>query len=136
MRECAFCSHTGKLTNEHIISQWLSKLFPGEITSRRKVAGGMVENIGKFIDYKAKTVCKDCNEGWMSTLENEKAKPVLTPLVIGKSDIPITAEDAHSIALFAFSKAVVIDCSTRSREAFFPRSVRHAFRNIDASQVS
>jgi hypothetical protein len=128
MRECAFCSHVGKLTNEHVISQWLAKLFPGKITSRRKVADEMVENIGNAIDYKAKTVCKACNEGWMSALENERAKPVLTPLVIGKQNIPITPEDAHSIALFAFSKAVVIDTSARHREQFFPRSVRHAFR--------
>ena len=87
-----------------------------------------MEFAGNAIDYKAKTVCKACNEGWMSTIENEHAKPVITPLVIGKLDIPITAEDARSIALFAFSKVIVIDYSARDREPFFPRNVRHSFR--------
>ena len=33
--------------------------------------------------WKARVVCGDCNNGWMSDLENDHAKPVLTPLITG-----------------------------------------------------
>lgn len=128
MPECAFCSHAGKLTHEHITSAWLSKLFTSPVTSRYITPDEIKEFSGDSIDYKVKAVCKSCNEGWMSDIEGGHAKPVLTPLITGELDIPITSSDARSIALFAFSKAVTIDYSVRGRTPFFPRSVRHSFR--------
>jgi len=129
MKECAFCSHQGKLSNEHIVSQWLKGLFPGRITSIIGDGRGLKKPFtSESIDWKAKVVCEACNNNWMSDIESHHAKPILTPLVTGKMDIPIDQAAAHSLALFVFKTAVILDHSNRSREPFFSRRIRHAFR--------
>jgi hypothetical protein len=105
-KECAFCPHTGKLSLEHIIPKWINPLFPGKkLFSATNQAGDVVRQYtDKKIDWTAKVVCKSCNETWMSNIENQHAKPVMTDLIIGKVDIPIPQSSARSIALFAFNR--------------------------------
>lgn len=131
MPECAFCSHDGKLTAEHITSEWTAELFPGKIRARSADpnTGEDREWEWNSPDFKAKVVCEQCNTRWMSNIENQHAKPVLTPLIIGKLDIPIGLKEARSIALFSFKTAVVLDHAHRRAESpFFDRNSRHAFR--------
>ena len=65
----------------------------------------------------------------MSRLENDHAKPAMADLIAGKSGIPIPQSRAYSIALFAFKTAVVVEYLSRGRtDRFFPRNVRHRFR--------
>jgi hypothetical protein len=129
MKECAFCSHTGKLSAEHIVSAWMKPLFPGPVKARY---GSGDEFIRDSMDWKAKVVCETCNNTWMSKIESEHAKPVLTPLLTGETDVPIGLAEAHSMALFAFKTAVVLDHAGRDREPFFSRRVRYAFRERQA----
>lgn len=77
------------------------------------------------IDLKARVVCKPCNEGWMSNLENQHAKPAMSDLIAGK-DILISESRAKSIALFAFKTAVVVDHMGRD-EPFYTVSARREF---------
>jgi hypothetical protein len=129
MPKCAFCDYNGKLTREHITSQWIRDLFPGRIKARRFEADGSVKKWEwDALDYKARVVCGQCNHGWMNDLENGVAKPALTPLITGKFDIPIGLDEAEAIALFAFKNAVVIDHAERDREPFFSDSERADFR--------
>lgn len=71
MRECAFCNHTGKLTREHISSKWMNKLFPGRLAVRRfDHKDGSETNLSwNSLEFKARVVCKTCNEGWMHDIE-------------------------------------------------------------------
>lgn len=130
MKECAFCEHTGKLSAEHIASEWMRDLFPGRRTAWF-ISGNMKEK-KRFetdaMDWKARVVCENCNNTWMSNIEKEHAKPALTPLITGQMDIPIDRARAHSMALFAFKTAVVLDHTQRLQEPFFSKRIRHAFR--------
>jgi hypothetical protein len=131
MKECAFCDHTGKLSAEHISSDWMGKLFPGKITAKRFDENDAKEKEWQWnsLDFKTKVVCKRCNETWMSATENQHAKPVLTPLITGEVDIPIDLAKARSMAIFSFKTAVVLDHARRDRESpFFDRDARHLFR--------
>ena len=128
MKECAFCDHTGKLSNEHIVSQWLRKLFPGRVRAWYGESGTLKEFKADSMNWKAGVVCKNCNETWMSDIENNHAKPVLTPLVTGQLGVPIGLKEAKSIALFAFKTAVVLDHANRERGPFFSRRLRYAFK--------
>ncbi|MGA3081476.1 MAG: hypothetical protein ABSD44_08855 [Terracidiphilus sp.] len=130
MSECAFCPHTGKLSAEHIASAWMRELFPG-----RRTAWIQNDNMKErktfetdSIDWTAKVVCENCNNTWMSAIEGKHAKPALTPLITGQMDIPIDRSRAHSMALFAFKTAVVLDHTQRFREPFFSKRIRYAFR--------
>jgi hypothetical protein len=130
MPECAFCSHEGKLSREHITGKWMRELFPGKkIVSYSTTKGTNLEYPIEKLDWKAKVVCETCNNTWMSDIEKHHAKPVLTPLITGQMDIPIGLSEAHSIALFTFKTAVVLDHAySRSGEPFFERTQRHEFR--------
>jgi hypothetical protein len=130
-RECAFCAHTGKLSNEHIFAKWVRDLFPG--TTDAYYIGGSSNRNERFvtekIDWKAKVVCDKCNNTWMSDIENVHGNPVLTPLVTGReTDLPITQTMARSIAIYAFKTAVVQNHADHKSNPFFPARVRHAFR--------
>jgi hypothetical protein len=61
------------------------------------------------IDWRAKVVCENCNNNWISRIEDEHGKPVLTPLIEGDKVIPIDQTAARYIAIWAFKTAVVID---------------------------
>ncbi|NJC71906.1 hypothetical protein HC031_19615 [Planosporangium thailandense] len=84
---CPFCGAVGKLTGEHVLGDWLSriglKLDPVALTT------GPLNRIGRNIgvtppfNRKVRDVCGPCNNGWMSRLE-DVAKRVLTPLILGE----------------------------------------------------
>src|SRR6185437_10052806 len=129
-RECAFCPETAKLSGEHIWSAWMEQLIPGRklFTSRDERGEIAWQRVAPGLDWTAKVVCKRCNETWMSDIENRHAKPAMADLIVGKIDLRISHSRAHSMAVFAFKAAVVLDHMQRNREPFFVRPVRHRFR--------
>ena len=133
MRECAFCSISANLTAEHVISRWVSEGFRGEKLARLTDSRGQVrEWASDELDWKARVVCRPCNNTWMSDIECQHAKPVMGPLIAGKINIPIRETEARSLALFAFKTAIVVDQTQRHREPFFSPRIRHSFRkNLD-----
>jgi hypothetical protein len=125
--ECAFCPSTAKLSGEHVWSDWMNALVPGE-----KKFLNMIERTdwsSSTLNWKAKVVCEPCNNGWMSNIESQHAQPAMTDLIAGKVDISISQSRANSIAFFAFKTIVVLEHLNRGRTSrFFPRQVRHRFR--------
>lgn len=101
----------GNLSLEHITSAWMNELFLGENKHTRAHKGKKTQwTTTDGVNWKARVVCKECNNGWMSDLESKHAKPVLTPLITGEVlGIPITQQEARSIALWIFKTAVIID---------------------------
>jgi hypothetical protein len=64
----------------------------------------------------------------MSDLENQYAKPVIANLILSDKLTTLSAEQAASIAKFAFKCMVVADHGAiPSRPSFFPRSMRYKF---------
>jgi hypothetical protein len=131
-KECAFCSGSAKISGEHVVSRWISKsIFPGLGKHRihKHNSGEVKEWIGKGVQWQLKVVCTKCNNEWMSRLEDEHAKPRLTPLIKGSNiAIPIDLEYARSIALFAFKTALVVDQIQYNASPFFSKEVRSEFR--------
>ena len=85
--------------------------------------------ISEGIDSKTKVVFGNCNETWMSDIENRHAIPVLKPMITGSSTVPITRDTARSLAIFSFKTAVVLDHARRVGDPFFPPNVRANFMN-------
>lgn len=95
---------------------------------RRGVDGEIINYwMGTGIDITAKVVCKPCNEGWMSNLEDRHARPALSDLIVGNNPVPLTHSRARAIARFSFKTAVVVDHMSRDREPFFSTKVRYRF---------
>jgi hypothetical protein len=55
----------------------------------------------------------------MSDIENNHAKPAMSELIVGNSDVPIETLRARSIALFCFKTAAVIDLISPLDAPFF-----------------
>jgi len=131
MGKCAFCTHSGKLSAEHIFARWVRDLFP-----TKKIAfyiGGTAVRSRRFeaetIDWNAKVACANCNSTWMSDIEVTHGKPVMTPLIVGEIGVPITREIARSIAIYAFKTSVVANHADRGTEQFFSARLLYAFRS-------
>ena len=86
---CCFCS-SEDLTHEHIFPRWLSRKFLKTDRERHQrfslnfssptpydnIAKGKSHK-GRIISKKVKCVCKKCNNGWMSSIENEVRNRIL-----------------------------------------------------------
>jgi hypothetical protein len=108
----------------------MNSLFPGKkrFTNMDEKGEIFAEWTSNKLDSKAKVVCEACNNGWMSEIDGQHAKPALLDLISGKLDIPVTQSRAASIALFCFKTASVFDLIGKNQKPFFAIADRYAFR--------
>lgn len=95
---CIFCGSQYQITKEHVFPVWLRDIFrrgptdthtfgfhdenpitPGASTVARRRSGQ-----GQVGSKKIRKVCRQCNNGWLSRLEDD-ARPILYDLVYGNS---------------------------------------------------
>lgn len=101
MAICCFCGRTGKLTKEHVWPKWLRK-WPAYEVGRKAFGTGQqvrlepvssldpdgriqvsMTSVGResqYLPFVTVPVCAQCNNGWMSHLE-QGAQRVMTPLI-------------------------------------------------------
>jgi hypothetical protein len=132
MKRCIFCDCEAKLTAEHLRSQWINKLLSERthryvISHRDRPGAPMKQWETQSFDLKAKVVCAQCNNGWISDLENKEGKPLLKDLI--RHDAPVTflPRGVRSLASFAMKSAFIADCINVDREPFFDAATRKAF---------
>jgi hypothetical protein len=117
------------MTGEHLWPAWASELL-----GKRKFINLRKEKSGKVITWehdelnaKAKVVCRECNNGWMSDLEN-RMKVVAANMVLTLSPTALGDKEITTIAEFAFLKAVVGDYMHENHPAFYSAEERYLFR--------
>lgn len=89
---CIFCGAFG-LTHEHIWADWLKDYIPRDqpyhISRKADVSPYETESVslerktGDFHSRRVYCVCKACNSGWMSQLQ-ERVRPYLVPMLKGQ----------------------------------------------------
>jgi hypothetical protein len=88
--KCIFCDSMG-ITKEHMWADWLRKYIPRQLqnhaTSFAKyhpdiIERAIVTRTGDPHSRRIKCVCGNCNNGWMSQIQ-ESAKPYIIPLLRG-----------------------------------------------------
>lgn len=77
--KCLFCQNT-PLTKEHVLPQWLRQHYPDISAINEFTANPKKRWTTQLFDLTARVVCKQCNEGWMSDLEN-KFKPLFNEMI-------------------------------------------------------
>jgi hypothetical protein len=106
---CAFCGATAKLTGEHVLGDWLSRigLELDPVAHRTGPLNRIGRDVGVTPPFRrtVRDVCGRCNNGWMSQLE-DVAKRVLTPCILGESS-RIERADHHAIAAWLEKTALV-----------------------------
>lgn len=126
---CIFCQQYGKLTREHLWSDWIGGLFGKReeyTVQRKRPTGELIEWETVGLNQTATVVCGKCNNEWMSDVETQ-AKPILSPLI--KYGVPLSFLPAGLaiLAAFAFKNAIISDHTYRERKPFFPISDRVRF---------
>lgn len=106
---CTFCGkNDSKPSKEHVLPKWVTNEFPDAIkweTINRLT--NYTRKTTKHVNITAKHPCENCNNGWLSRLEN-KAKPILAPLIHG---VPTTLSPSAQavIGIWFFARAVMFD---------------------------
>jgi hypothetical protein len=90
---CIFCGAPG-LTHEHIWADWLKNYIPrdqpyhtvrkADISPYETEQASVKRQTGDFHSRRIYCVCKPCNTGWMSHLQ-ELVRPYLAPMLLGQT---------------------------------------------------
>lgn len=112
-RVCAFCPQTANLTGEHLFAEWIDKLLTKStshyVFADRDPTDRSVRRFSaRHLNRTFKCVCADCNNGWMSDIDNE-ARNTLKDVILYRAPVSFLASGIESIARFTFKNALVAD---------------------------
>ena len=120
---CIFCgvagmrTPEGKLTKEHIYSNWARRFVPRSMKNFRSLRATrhpdrtdfiIVRRSGDLRDWQVACVCAACNNGWMRQRLDEVARPVLIPLIKGEQT-RLSPEHQLIVATWAAMKTMVAE---------------------------
>jgi hypothetical protein len=100
------------MTEEHLIASWAYRAF----AERRKPTNGFRATLsaGRMqihdgdADLTAKVICRECNNGWVSRIDNAAAQ-VMRPLVRGQSEVALDCEGQAAVAAWIYKSALMFD---------------------------
>jgi hypothetical protein len=133
--KCFFCGAEGPLTQEHVLPDWLRHLgFKG--TGLRELVqdsdAPIIQQGGAF-SKTLKIVCAECNNVWMSAMEDD-AKPVLLSMFQAAATGNQTMLDSWAqlaLARWAFKTAAVMTQLSAQTARTFPPTHASSFRDRD-----
>jgi hypothetical protein len=105
---CPFCGNAAG-TDEHVIPEWVSKTL-----NPHRERGRLIDKASDFPRRLVKVdktfpVCIECNEGWLSVLEND-TRSVLETMIRGV-DRRVTPDEQRVLATWAYKSALLLDLS-------------------------
>ncbi len=117
-RTCIFCEGKG-LSKEHFWPDWISnhifksdtdkhtaEVYSGEVKSKPELEK-KTERSGNLITKKFRVVCVECNNGWMSQLE-ESIKPFILSVIQNK-EMTLNCEQVAMLARWVAMKVLVAE---------------------------
>lgn len=136
--KCAFCEGGG-LSKEHLWPAWAKPFLPERAIAERVEQQLTFSEKVKLVSpshtktrnghpwtRKFRVVCRTCNNGWMSILEDQ-TKPVLSP-IIATMPHTITTESLALIARWVVLKVMVAE-QFQPHDAVFTQRQRTQFMN-------
>jgi hypothetical protein len=102
-KRCIFCDLPKKMSREHIWGRWLRSYVSANMNKHHlhatRILAPNVPNVSELriragdpIRSNVRVVCEDCNNTWLSRIQ-EQAKPILIPLIQGRTtSLGITAQ--------------------------------------------
>ena len=139
---CFFCWQADRpLTEEHVWPKWVSRLLFGRYNSGhfrhlRSTGDSTTCNWpSPYLDVTTKKVCLDCNNRWLSSLENQ-VKPLASPLIVGEGlvSFALAPESQALLAAWAYKMAMLVDVSNPDTSIeFFTAADRLRFRQTTSA---
>lgn len=112
--DCLACGTTSSpASREHVFSRWLLTEFGPDISMAlyKRLDDGAREQRRaeiKLDSFKLKKICKCCNNGWMSKLE-ESAKPLILGVIRGVREFGSLSEDERRILARWAGKTAIVE---------------------------
>lgn len=134
---CTFCAGRAN-SDEDVIPKWVLRLLrkqDGERVPMRTYRFGKPphDRLVANSALKVGSVCRGCNSGWMSRLE-EDVKPILTPMILGNS-VKLTVRQQERLTTW-MTKCAIIYESMASGEVFYNGLDRCHFMKTQAPLIS
>lgn len=130
-KRCIFCGERVD-SREHVWPQWLVRIIEPLPGSNKTLFAIRTNKDGQSNRWKrstpelvTKSVCRGCNEGWMSDME-QTTKPILCPMIKGEETTLTTIQQTR-IAIWMLKVAIVLD-SMSFEARFYEESERFHFR--------
>lgn len=137
---CAFCLRPAKMSGEHVWADWIQKAFNLRKYVFRQIIhdADEVPHIARqwhtpSVNLKAHVVCENCNNTWMSDLENQN-KSITKDMILSGYSLSLLPAGIATLAASAFKTAVIVDymnTSTGRRpfaDSYFRPIIRNRFR--------
>lgn len=125
MRSCIFCDGPAS-TKEDAWPHWLMRLLGGNIGIIEAERSGKEPQSWRASGLRVKFICSNCNNGWMSQLEN-RVKPIVESLFSEKR-VTLDSHDQATLAAWSFKNAMVFEALRLNRSWFFDESERRSLR--------
>ena len=117
---CIFCNQQKEKSKEHIWPRWLQKeIGHNEKTTYQGVHLSPIYpksirvHSGESLVFG--DICKDCNNGWMSTLEAD-CKPIIIKLINNRNTITaLNKIEREKLSVWAFKTALMINAGSNYR---------------------
>lgn len=127
---CIFCGDSD-MTEEHLIAAWVLRAFhrrrrPDPGFTGTFVGGGEMRLSPKEPISTAKVVCRRCNNGWLSVVDNAAAE-VLKPLIRGDDTVTLDAKGQTVFAAWIYKCALIFDAAAKANDGGLA-SLREGFR--------
>ncbi len=115
-KHCVFCNCKGHKSKEHLWPRWMHRYLPlegngenvREVSEHKwkdQVASKQLRRQGNLVTTKFRVVCKSCNSGWMSELENE-VKPLLVK-ILNSEKVALDKNAQNLLARWVSVKVIV-----------------------------
>jgi hypothetical protein len=128
MRTCIFCNKPVN-SKEDAWPLWLVRKFgnseEGIVEGQRGQQIPHSWRAGKFL-LRTGNVCKNCNNGWMSDLEN-RVKPIIERFFLGQG-VSLDPSDQATLAGWICKNAMVYETLRHNSPCFFTSQERKLFR--------
>ena len=126
-KRCIFCDGIGPFSLEHAFPLWMRQIFPKD--GRFEVQRGTDAEqrswkSGSHFGFTSRAVCRSCNNGWMSALENS-VKPMLWPMFFPGRRTELRKEEKTLLATWAVKTAMVLEFAGPRRRLFEDTHRRH-----------
>ena len=132
---CGFCEGPEKITNEHVLGEWIGHLWGArrggrqmQHTHTRDTDTTRVWQAYR-LDQQVRMACGTCNSGWMHQLE-EKVRPIITPMIVPKAagvrQVSLDLLSQLLIATWAVKTAMVAEYLNPPHQRYFVQEERRA----------
>jgi len=108
--QCAFCRQTRRATKEHLYPRWVREgIWATGATTLTRTKGSVrrAHSITGLTWILRHSICRECNNGWMSGLE-DALRDYLLPAMRGLSSV-LTVEVQRLAAAWAVEKALLFE---------------------------